>query len=85
MPEEIGKTMPPKEFLERQQEIGGTVGVFQKHHGSDSPDGEPNCLYNCAFVCALIGIIWQKPIITASTTLKIFIFINLKNLPILQK
>ena len=44
MPEEIGKTMPPKEFLERQQEIGGTVGVFQKHHGSDPVVGWLVCV-----------------------------------------
>ena len=44
MPEEIGKTMPPKEILERQQEIGGTVGVFQKHHGSDPVVGWLVCV-----------------------------------------
>ena len=44
MPEEIGRTMPPREFLERQQEIGGTVGVFQKHHGNDPVVGWLVCV-----------------------------------------
>ncbi len=44
VPEEIGRTAPPKECLERQQEIGGTVGVFQKHHGSDPVVGWLVCV-----------------------------------------
>lgn len=43
-PEEIQKTIPPKAFLEHQQEIGGTVGVFEKHHHSDPVVGWLVCV-----------------------------------------
>ena len=43
-PEAIGKTMPPKSFLEKQDEIRGTVGVFQKHHGTDPVVGWLVCV-----------------------------------------
>lgn len=43
-PETIGKTMPPKAFLEKQDEIRGTVGVFQKRHGTDPVVGWLVCV-----------------------------------------
>ena len=43
-PEAIGKTTPPKSFLEKQDEIRGTVGVFQKHHGNDPVVGWLVCV-----------------------------------------
>lgn len=43
-PEAIGKTAPPKAFLEKQEEIRGTVGVFEKRHGNDPVVGWLVCV-----------------------------------------
>ena len=44
MPEAIGKTTPPKAFLEKQDEVRGTVGIFEKHHGNDPVVGWLVCV-----------------------------------------
>lgn len=43
-PDEISKTMPSKAFLEKQEEIGGTIGIFEKHQGKDPVVGWLVCV-----------------------------------------
>ncbi|MBO5543243.1 MAG: FHA domain-containing protein [Oscillospiraceae bacterium] len=43
-PETIQKTVPPKAFRERQDQIRETVGVYAKHHGHDPVVGWLVCV-----------------------------------------